>query len=64
MESQAENNRLRALLETARVEKEYARRYSQFLERELAEQDGELDGKNVGIRVRNIELGNKDIEIA
>jgi hypothetical protein len=37
------------LLEAAREETEYAKKYSQFLERELAEQDRELAGKNAQI---------------
>jgi hypothetical protein len=39
-------------------------RSTQFLEKELAERDGELLGKDAHIRARDIELGNKDIAIA
>jgi hypothetical protein len=62
--SEAGNDRLRALVETTREDEEYAKKYSQFLEKELAKRDGELLGKDARIRARDIELGNKDIEIA
>jgi hypothetical protein len=55
-ESQAENNRLRALIEITREDEEYAKKYSQFLEKGLAEQDIELLEKDVCICARDREL--------
>jgi hypothetical protein len=63
-ESESENYHLWALVETAHEDEKYAKKYSQFLEKELAERDGELLGKDAHIRARDIELGNKDIAIA
>jgi hypothetical protein len=63
MEGQAENERLRALHETAH-EEEYAKKYSEFPEKELAEWDREVLEKYACICARDIELGNKDIERA
>jgi uncharacterized protein (DUF3084 family) len=64
MESQVENDHLRALIEAAREDEEYAKKYSQCLDKGLAERDKELLEKDVHIRARDIELRDKDKEIA
>jgi hypothetical protein len=62
-ESQAENDYLRVLIETAREDEEYTKKYSQLLEEGLAERDRELLGRDAHIHARDIELRDKDNEI-